>query len=214
MGLSGQKARGAEPALLDEDDRIVVSSPARLDRDRTFECLVKRYYRQVRGFFGNRIFSAEECEDLTQEVFRRVYQGLNEFRAEARFRTWLFQIVHNTYRSWLRGRPPAREDDREISAQIRQQPPAFEGRQPIAATAETPLTASLEKERLEMLRGAVGELPRQMQECIRLRVYHDCSYKEIAELMELSIETVKVHLHKARAKLRTSLQGYFENVDF
>ncbi len=193
------------------DARLVASFQDGSDRERSFELLVERYYRQVRGFFGNRTFSAEDGEDLTQNVFRNVYLGLDRFRAEARFRTWLFQIVHNTYRTWLRGQTAVEEHGNEIAAPAT--PLAFEDHRPVGVVQETPLVATLERERLELLRAAIDELPRKMQECIRLRVYHDCSYKEIAAFMELSIETVKAHLFKARGKLKTRLQGYFTNVD-
>lgn len=71
----------------------------------------------------------------------------------------------------------------------------------------------LHKERVQLLRAAITELSPQMQECIKLRVYHDCSYKEIADLMKLSIETVKVHLHRARRTLKKRLSGHFMDVE-
>ncbi len=215
LSAERRQAPDVEAAAPRRDARIVASFQRGLDRERSFELLVERYYRRVRGYFGHRIFSAEDCEDLTQNVFRSVYQGLDTFRAEARFRTWLFQIVHNTYRTWQRGRMTAEEHGHEAAARIpRPQTPAFEDHRPVGVDLETPLAATLERERLELLRQAVSELPRKMQECIRLRVYHDCSYKEIAAFMDLSIETVKAHLFKARGKLRKTLQSSFGNVDF
>jgi RNA polymerase sigma-70 factor (ECF subfamily) len=60
------------------------------EREETFRLIFDRYYRSVYRFFEKRGFSTEECQDLTQETFLRVYKGMATFRGEARFETWLF----------------------------------------------------------------------------------------------------------------------------
>jgi RNA polymerase sigma-70 factor, ECF subfamily len=57
------------------------------------------------------------------------------------------------------------------------------------------------------------QLPEQMRRCTELRVIHDFSYKEIAELMEISINTVKAHLHQAKKELSERLKPYFGEVE-
>jgi RNA polymerase sigma-70 factor (ECF subfamily) len=83
----------------------------------------------------------------------------------------------------------------------------------VAVTPETQLTDVLHQERLEKLRAAISGLPRQMQKCVVLRVYHDRSYREIADFLELSIDTVKAHLFQARKKLREMLEEDFDRIE-
>jgi len=65
---------------------------------------------------------------------------------------------------------------------------------------------------LEKLREALVQLPQQMRRCAQLRVVHDLSYVEIAELMGISVNTVKAHLHQAQKALRAQLSPYFEEI--
>ncbi len=208
---------GVETAVAGEDsgERACADFRAGIRRDESFEKIVKRYYEPVRGFFARRIFSPDDCMELTQDVFLRVYKGLSSFRGEALFRTWLFRIVHNTYLKWLRGRRKMDDHGPEISTQKgHSQTPAMDEQQPTVAVSETQLDGLLQQERSLQLRVAIAELSPQMQDCIKLRIYHDCSYAEIAEFKQLSIETVKVHLHRARKALTTKLTEHFRDIEF
>lgn len=209
--------RKVETSKASEDpaERAAAAFQAGARREESFELIVKSYYDPVMAFFGKRIYSREDCRELTQDVFLRVYKGLSGFRGEARFRTWLFRIVHNTYLKWLRGRRIATDDGQEAAARrSRRHAPAIdEQQQPVLAAPETQLDELLQRERVEMLREAILELPRQMQECIKLRIYQDCSYQEIADFKRLSIETVKVHLHRARKTLQKKLAAHFQEID-
>jgi RNA polymerase sigma-70 factor (ECF subfamily) len=60
-----------------------------------------------------------------------------------------------------------------------------------------------------VLRQAVEELPEQMRQCVSLQVYQELSYGQIAVAMQLSVETVKSHLHQARQRLKAKLASYF-----
>lgn len=86
------------------------------------------------------------------------------------------------------------------------------GGEPVAA-APSPLDDALCHERRQKLRKAIEALPGQMRRCTRLRVEQDLSYREIAAVLKLSIETVKVHLFQARKKLKVNLQEAFTEID-
>ena len=70
------------------------------------------------------------------------------------------------------------------------------------------LDSLLDEERWRALRAAVAELPEQMRDCLILRLYHQLSYREIAVIKKISIETVKAHLSRARKKLQEKLPGF------
>ena len=84
----------------------------------------------------------------------------------------------------------------------------------MAVSAETPLDGVLRKEARRKLGEAMEGLPEQERACVTLRVYHDLSHREIAELLEIAVGTVKAHLHHARRKLRVRLQGTLGGIDF
>jgi RNA polymerase sigma-70 factor (ECF subfamily) len=190
------------------------------DPQHAFHKLFEIYYRPLWRFFARRGFPGEDCHDLTQETFIRVYTGMDGFRGEARFETWLFRIATNTYRKSLRYGAAEKRAGQEVSLQepegggLRNDAetacdPDFPG----AAQAPEPLEDVLDRERRQALLAAVTELPSQMRRCVVLRVYQELAYKEIAAVMQVSIETVKAHLFQARKRLRGALADHFEDLE-
>lgn len=167
----------------------------------TPEELYQRYYRPVVAFFQNKGFSTEESRDLAQETFLRVYRYRERFRGESSPVTWLFQIATNLYKNTLRGMAAQKRDAEEIPLD------STEARDP--ESEDNALELMLSGERSRLLRKALEELPPQMKKAVMLRVTGDMKYREIAEEMKVSIETVKAHLYQARQHLRDRLSDYF-----
>ena len=178
--------------------------------DESFRRLFEEHYRKVFLFFIRHGFPDDESEDLAQEVFLRVYKHLDSFRGEARVETWLFQIAANLYRNTLRGRAALKRQALEIVLNEEAILAAPEPTGPLYEAAEPgPFEVVLAKERSRILHGAIDELPSQMRRCLLLRVDQDLKYREIAELLRISIETVKAHLFQARQLLRIRLGAEF-----
>lgn len=171
------------------------------------EELFRRYHRPVVLFFLRRGFSAEECRDLAQETFLRVFKNMEAYRGEGSLETWLFQIAFNLYRNALRSLGTRKRDAAEVSLSVTDEAEVAPfGRK----ERSDPLGSLLTGERARLLREALNELPPQMRRCVLLRVEHDMKYREIAQLMRVSIETVKAHLYQARQHLRDKLADHFE----
>lgn len=195
---------GSDGDLRQEIERAIAEFQRGAERERNFRFLFEIYYDPTRYFLARRVSSHEDCLDLTQETFLRVYKGLEGYRGEAQFGTWVFRIAFNTYLKWLRR---ARTDDQgpEAVKGAEELERAWEDDQMIAVSSDdSPLEGVLQTERRMVLRRAIEELPEQMRRCTELRIYHDLSYREIAVVMRRSIETVKVHLFQARKKLKGS----------
>ena len=192
--------------------RAVRDFQAGRDRERSFRLLFDQYYDVVQSFFAHRVRLAEDRLDLTQETFLRVYRGLEGYRREADFGTWVFRIAFNTHLKWLRR---VKGDEVSLETVTRGAEPAASAGMGDEPTGKppTPLDDALRHEQQRRLREAIEDLPRQMGRCTRLRVYRDLSYREIAVTMRLSIDTVKVHLFQARKKLRETLQDGFGEID-
>jgi RNA polymerase sigma-70 factor (ECF subfamily) len=165
------------------------------------EELYGRYYRPVVAFFQNKGFSTEESRDLAQETFLRVYRYRKRFRGESSPVTWLFQIAANLYKNKLRSLAAQKRDAEEVPMD------STDAKDP--ESSDDALELMLTGERSRLLREALEELPPQMKKAVMLRVTGDMKYREIAEEMEVSIETVKAHLYQARQHLRDRLSDYF-----
>ncbi|HEX3130675.1 MAG TPA: sigma-70 family RNA polymerase sigma factor [Thermoanaerobaculia bacterium] len=181
----------------------------------TPEELFRRYYRPVVAFFQGKGFSTEESRDLAQETFYRVHKYRDGFRGDSSVETWLFQIAANLYKNTLRSQATQKRDMQEVSLDISQgEPQPSDLGPPWGNREENPLKALLTEERTQKLRDALNGLPPQMKLAVLLRVDRDLKYREIADLMRVSIETVKAHLYQARQHLRAKLADYFTDEEF
>jgi RNA polymerase sigma-70 factor (ECF subfamily) len=190
----------------DPSQRLVELIQAGIDLEGNFERLFKLHDRRIRSYFLQRGFTAEEASDLVQEVFLRVSRGLETFRGDARFKTWLFEIADHVAQNEMRRRSTGKRKGREISLETGG--PSEEGE---PARFEPPpqppraLDEMLKRERAERLGRAIQDLPPKMRACFQMRYRQGRKYEEIALLMNVSIDTVKAHLHQAKQKLRIEL---------
>ena len=172
----------------------------------TPEELFRRYHRPVVSFFMKRGFSSEESRDLAQETFLRVFNKWDSFRGESSVETWIFQIAANLYKNTLRSLQTQKRDAQEVSLDA--------GVAELGSGESDPLHVVLTEEEVRLLRAALEELPPQMRQAVFLRVDGDLKYREIADVMHVSIETVKAHLYQARQHLRGRLGDYYTDIEF
>ena len=201
--------------LVRSDDRSAEVSEAirsfqsGLEREQSFQLLFHEFFPAMERFFARKGFATVDCCDLAQETMVEVYRCLDDFRGEARFTTWLYRIATTTYLKKVRARDAAKRTGREISHD------EASADEHALKTPATQLRTVLQDERRDAMRRAVEGLPEQMRKCLTLRLYHRLKYREIAEVMKLKIDTVKVHLFKGRKKLEEELQTYsFDDLSF
>jgi len=185
-----------------------------LNVEDNFHRLFDRHYAQILRFFRRKGFDTEDCRDLTQETFVSVYKGIKELRQDEQFESWLFAIAHNV---WCRMIEKQSAQKRSLKVLSLEQESGSDDQPPIADRIADgradPFTVTLEKEKLEKLSEALDHLPQQMRRCTQLCVVHQLSYAEVAALMDISVNTVKAHLHQARKALRTKLSSYFDEIE-
>jgi RNA polymerase sigma-70 factor (ECF subfamily) len=209
------------PAITENQDRgaadlLVERWRQGIDREETFRQLYVLHFRSVYRFFARRGFGPDECLDLAQETFLRVHEHLGAFRGDARFETWLFKIATNLYRNRLRTLATLKRHAQEVPLDSAPEGDLSAGRPEanLPATREPgPLCDVLAEERLKLLRNAMDQLPAQMRRCVLLRVEGDFKYREIAHLMQVSVDTVKAHLFQARQQLKGRLADYFSDLE-
>ena len=183
--------------------------------DEGFRLLFERFYWPLFRFFEGRGFSIEECQDLIQETFLRVYRGIESFRGDARWEHWLFRIAANTAVKAVRHRNAAKRAAPLVSweEQDEEDSPTAASGNPGGTEAPVALRRLLDQERKELLSQAIAGLPAQMRRCVRLRVFQDLDYDEIADALHISPSTVKVQLFKARKRLQIELEDFFTDFD-
>ena len=200
--LSG---RAAEIAAIEE--RLHSPREGIGDREDLLEPIFRCFYDSVVYFFQRRINSPQECEDLAQETFIKVCRNLEDFRGEASLTTWIFKISTNVFFNRIRDRSAQKRGAPEVPLEDeveRVLDTGSEGADP------EPLCKVLKDEAMRVLRRALQTLPAQQRRCVELRIA-DLKYREIAELMQVSIETVKAHLFQARQHLKQSVGEYFDH---
>jgi RNA polymerase sigma-70 factor (ECF subfamily) len=175
-----------------------------------FEELLDRYqrpvFRLVQRMATRHIQSAE---DLTQEVFLRVYRGLPGFQHECSFWSWISRITTNLCISDLRKRKAMKRDRPTLSmhaAPAGEDPDEFRPLEP-EAREEAPAENVAKKELFGRCRAAIEALPELWRVILTLRDLDGRSYEEIAEVLELPIGTVRSRLHRARARVRVQIEG-------
>lgn len=186
------------------DDELVAQ--LRQGSEAAFRLLVERYQDRVYRTAFSLLRSAEEAEDVTQEVFVEVYQTIRSFRGEAALSTWLYQLA--TSRA-LQHRRRARAKKRfayltsllGFDNQVLHEPPDHAHPQ-----------ALLEGEQqLQLLLACIGRLPEQQQVAFTLRHEQELSYAEIAAVLGSSVAAVESLLFRARQTLRRHLQPPFRH---
>ena len=159
--------------------------------ERAFSIIVRTYeqpvYNYVLRLTGDRCLS----EDLTQEVFLRVYQGLPCFSLRSRFTTWLFQVTKNRVLDELR----AMERRPRAVVALDDIPPLEVVDAPIERT-----------EAIDAVWRAVEVLNPDLKMALLLRDVVGLSYTEIAETLEITLATVKWRIYKAREEVQLALQ--------
>jgi RNA polymerase sigma-70 factor (ECF subfamily) len=194
----------AQMALRDPDIRLMLR--VRGDEPGAFEELVELYQHRLVAVLHHLVGSAEEAEDLAQEVFLRVHRSRHKYRPRAKFSTWLFTIANNLALNHLRARqrrpvvPLAVHDSGPLGPRPAEQLARDRAAQPVQRLQQQELAALIQQ--------AVQGLSERQRLAVVLNKFEDMNYAEIAAVMNLTTKAVKSLLSRARTNLRAALQSY------
>jgi len=157
-----------------------------------WEQIVRLHWRKVFNVAYKFVGSHEQAEDLTQEIFLKIFRSLDTFDRRANFQTWLVSVSRNLcidhYRSVRKERQTI---DRDVAA---------EDLSPAASTT-SPLAALENQDLASLLRRALQTLPPSLRAAVLLRDLQELSYLEIAERLNLPEGTVKSRINRGRREL-------------
>lgn len=162
-----------------------------------FEMLVKKYQNRTINTAYSLVGNLSDAEDIAQDAFLKIYHGLGNFKAQAKFSSWLYRITVNTAYDFLRAHKYKPESLEEIDCEN------------IRAKENNPDLLTQ-----ELIQGALKEIPFDFRSVITLRETEGLSYEEISQALKINIGTVESRLFRARKMLKDILirKGVMKNV--
>ena len=162
-----------------------------------WEDIVRQHRRRVFNIAYKFTGRHHEAEDLTQDIFLKIFKSLKTFDRRANFQTWLVSVSRNLcidhYRSVRKERATI---DRDVDAA--ELTPSAPGQSAYAALEQ--------KDRVDLLRNALSKLPKDLRTAVMLRDIQELSYQEIADQEHLPEGTVKSRINRGRTELARQVQ--------
>lgn len=179
-----------EQTLTEEESAII--RECRSGKTEHYAVLVERYQSLAYNLAYRMVGDPDAAQDMAQEGFIAAYQSLNDFKFSSRFSSWLYAIIMNKCRDYLRAKRP--NTSVEEVAEIRH------------AHNISPEEQAAARQTGDLLQSALDALPLEYREVLVLKHVQELDYAEIAGMLGDSIGTLKVRAHRAREMLREKLE--------
>ena len=202
-GANGPVAVGLTDYTQLSDTEVMLRAQA--GDDAAFDYLVQKFRRPLVSFMYRMSRNLAVAEELSQEVFLRVYRSRQSYAAEAKFTTWLYRIATNLALNHIRDTKHERpensvaldESDEESGLALELPDPSL--------TAEQKL---LRRERMQAIRKHVESLPERQRMAVIMHKYQSMDYREISKVLKLSESATKSLLFRAYETLREKLKDF------
>lgn len=172
-----------------DDDAVAARRVLGGDID-AFESIVARWQGPLVNLAYRYCRSRGEAEEMAQEAFMKVFQGLGKWRQDSRFSTWIYAVASNHYRSAMRRQRPIWADLDKVEELL----PGGDRAAEVDAASQA-----------EAVRRAVASLPAKYRDVTILYYFQDQDLRETSRIVKLPHGTVKARLHRARRMLETKL---------
>lgn len=164
-------------------------------------------YNEKLLLYLQRMVGEQEAEEVSQAVFEKISRNLGSFKGESKLSTWVFRIATNAALDKLKSLSFKRSFAGPL-APLPIHSPKTEGyASELNGNKETPDNTIIREEMSECVREFVDRLPEKYRTIITLNEIGGFTNKEIAEILEISLDTAKIRLHRARAQLKSSLEA-------
>ncbi|MDH4358428.1 MAG: RNA polymerase sigma factor [Candidatus Berkelbacteria bacterium] len=161
-----------------------------------FDPLVGKYAQKIRAYIARLTGNWPDSEDITQEAFIKAYVNIASFNPKLKFSSWLYRIAHNEAVNYIKKHYRYRqvEFSDEIKNKLIDDSPA--------------LSKILEKENAKMVRDSLLKLNPRDREILELTYFEEKSYLEIADILEISVNSVGPTIKRSREKLKKIIKKY------
>ncbi|MBE9481281.1 MAG: sigma-70 family RNA polymerase sigma factor [Bacteroidetes bacterium] len=188
------------------EDKILIDKIINHDHQ-AFKELVDKYSSLVINTCKSFVHDLDDAQDIAQDVFIEIYQSIHKFREEAKISTWLYRISVNKSLNFIRKRK------KNILFKSIEQFFLNSEKEEIDILASNSQNADAEidnEERKKILYKAIESLTYNQKIAFTLNKFEDISYKEIAEIMDLSLSSVESLIHRAKINLQKKLINYYK----
>jgi len=195
-------ARGQEAAVIAE---------LKAGSEEAYAWLIGQYHQPIYSLIYRMVNDPSDAADTTQEVFLKVFRGMKHFHGESSLKTWMYRIaLHeaaNRRRWWFRHKAhetsiePVEVGDCEFSGEDR-----------LVDPHESPFDSFAHEEVRAEVAKALNDVPEPYQTALILRDLEEMAYEEIAEVLQISLGTVKSRITRGRQALRARLSKYVQEV--
>lgn len=189
-----------EHNLLEIDDNALVQLCLEKN-NRAWEEILRRYKKRVFNISYQFVGRMDEAEDLTQEIFFKVFHSLHKFNQEANFQYWIIRVSKNYCIDYYRKKRKERESMVDNMEQVIT----------VLKSVSTPHLVLEEKEKQKAIRESISNLPAILRSCIVLRNLYGYSYQDIAKILNIPEGTVKSRINRGRQELSKRLDQIFKN---
>ena len=204
-GIPAEGVSCARPGAAERraDDELICR--LRACEEAAYEELIARFHQPVYNLAFRLLNDSADAADVVQEVFLKVFRNVGHFRNQSSLKTWVYRITVNeahNQRRWFfrhRSREVGLDDDAENGR----------GRA-VADSAQSPFDYAFDREKQVLIENALARINPLFREVVVLRDIEDLSYEEIADVLQISLGTVKSRILRGREALKEELTARLE----
>ena len=185
---------------MNDDSKII--QQLRKGNEDAFEHIFRQYFAKLCIYAQNILKKKEAAEEIVEDLFLHLWENCNELNITTSLQSYLFKSVYNRCLKYLRH---LKVEQNYIN---NQQNIYIETNTDHMVSTDYPVAHLISKELEQTIEKAVFNLPEQCREVFIQQRIHDLSYQEIAEKLQISVNTVKTHMTRAMQKLRAELKEY------
>lgn len=180
--------------LMFSDDEIIKS--VKIGKTQNFEIIINKYNKKILNFINRMIFDYDESQNISQDVFLKVYENLNRYKMEGNFQAFIFKIAKNLTLNYIKKKKRVLFFSEHFSNGIEGKYFQYE------ATQHKNIE---EKVKEELLISSIMELKENQKIALILKVYLDFSYKNISKITGWSIPKIETLISRAKNTLKRKI---------
>jgi RNA polymerase sigma-70 factor (ECF subfamily) len=197
-------------ALGSRAEEVSLVAELKAGSESAYEWLIARFHQPVYSLVARMVRDPADAADTTQEVFLKVFRGIRSFHGDASLKTWIYRIAireaANQRRWWFRHK--RRETSMDAPAQDTGESSPVMLRDTLADAGDSPFETLARQEARARVESELRQLPEPYRTAVVLRDIEELSYEEVAEVLGVSLGTVKSRLMRGREALKKRLEAY------
>lgn len=202
IGFGYEDAPAASRSADGHEEDAALLRALKANEESAYEVLIARFQQPVYNLVYRLLNDPADASDAVQEVFLKVFRNVEAFRGQSTLKTWVYRIAVNeayNHRRWF-----CRHRKQEVGLEVEEEG-SRSWIESISDPARDPYEITLNEERHQLIEGALREINPDFRAAVVLRDLEELSYEEIAEVMQVSLGTVKSRILRGREALRRAL---------